>query len=158
MSQPTMGHGLRHTVGRRMDRRLRLVCGLWSAVCGLAVAGCVRRSLTIRTEPPGALVYVNDQLKGESPVTYDFLWYGWHRVTLRKEGFEGVDGRRLLSAPFYLWIPLDLVVELLPVPVRDERTWDYALTPAAAPVEPAPPVLIQPPHESPADRGVPPIQ
>jgi len=99
----------------------------------------VRRSLTIRTDPPGALIYVNDQLKGESPVTYDFQWYGWHRVMVRKEGFERVEDRQLLRSPAYLWIPFDLAMELLPFPIRDERTWHYTLSPAAISVAPTPP-------------------
>src|SRR3989338_3523892 len=105
----------------------------------LCASGCVRRSLTIRTDPQGASVYVNDQLKGESPVTYDFVWYGWHRVMVRKEGFERVEDRKLLSSPVYLWMPFDLAMELLPFPIRDARTWSYTLSPAAIPATPTPP-------------------
>ena len=105
----------------------------------LLTAGCVRRSLTIRSEPPGALVYVNDRLIGESPVTYDFTWYGWHRVILRKEGYQRLDDRQELRAPLHLWIPFDLVMELLPFPIRDARTWSYTLAPSAAPSSPTPP-------------------
>lgn len=115
--------------------RLALIVAL------LACTGCVRRQLTIRTEPPGAMVYVNDQLKGESPVAYDFIWYGHYRVMLRKDGYARLDDRRVLRAPVWLWIPLDLVMELLPVTVTDRRTWDYALTPAPALPEPEPPEL-----------------
>ena len=105
----------------------------------LALTGCVSRSLTIRTEPPGALVYVNDALKGESPVTYDFLWYGWHRVILRKEGYERLEERRELPAPAHFWIPFDLAMELAPFPVRDDRTWTFTLTPATTLPAPTPP-------------------
>lgn len=105
----------------------------------LLVSGCVHRQLTIRTEPPGALVYVNDQLKGPSPVSYDFLWYGWYRVTVRKDGYARVDDRRMLRSPIYLWVPLDLGMELLPFTVRDHRTWKYTLTPVTALPEPMPP-------------------
>jgi len=119
--------------------RKALLCGLWTVVCGLLLTGCVRRSLTIKTEPPGAAVFVNDELKGESPVTYDFTWYGWHRVTIRKEGFQRVEDRRLLRAPPYLWIPLDLAMQLVPVAVRDTRTWTYALEPMKELPAPQPP-------------------
>ena len=111
----------------------------------LVTAGCVRRSLTIRSEPPGALVYVNDRLVGESPVTYDFTWYGWHRVILRKQGYERLEDRQQLRAPLYLWIPVDLVMELLPFPIRDARTWVYTLTPSAVPARPEPPTEASPP-------------
>ena len=93
------------------------------------------------------MVYVNDQLKGTSPVTYDFLWYGWHRLTLRKAGFERLDDRKPLRAPVYLWIPFDLAMELAPFPIRDERTWSYTLTPTVTPPSPVPPELLTPATE-----------
>ena len=75
------------------------------------------------------MAYVNDQLKGKTPVTYDFVWYGWHRVMIRKEGFQRVDDRKKLGAPVYLWIPVDLVMELLPFRIRDQGTWESTLAP-----------------------------
>ena len=102
----------------------------------------------IRTDPPGATVYVNDQLKGTTPLTYDFLWFGWHRLTLRKEGFERLDDRKELRSPVYLWIPFDLAMELMPFSVHDARTWSYTLTPTVMPTSPAPPVLLEPPAPS----------
>ncbi len=115
---------------------------LLAAWVGLTVAtGCVHRSLTIRTDPPGAMVYLNDQLKGTSPVTYDFLWYGWYRLTLRKDGFERFDDHKLLDAPPHLWIPMDLAMEFLPFPVLDTRTWSYILKPLPPLPTPIPPPL-----------------
>ena len=140
--------------GRKPGRVWWVVrCLLPTAYCLLLLTtGCVRRSLTIRTDPPGALIYVNDQLKGESPVTYDFQWYGWHRVMVRKEGFERVEDRKLLRSPVYLWNPFDLAMELLPFPIRDARTWSYTLAPSAVPVAPKPPEMFTvPPTTEPAD-------
>ena len=119
---------------------------LLSIVYCLLVTGCVHRSLTIQTEPPGAQVYVNDELKGHSPVTYDFIWYGWYRVTLRKDGYQRMDDRKELRSPPYLWIPFDLAAELLPLPIRDTRTWSYTLTPAPALPTPMPPPTTEPSH------------
>ena len=120
--------------------------GYWLLVIGycLLSTGCVHRTLTIRTEPPGALVYVNDQLKGKSPVSYDFLWYGWHRLAIRKEGYEQLDDHQLLHCPFYLWIPFDGILELLPVSVHDTHTLSYTLTPAQALPTPSAPSLTAP--------------
>ena len=120
----------------------------------LMLTGCVHRSLTIRTEPPGASVYMNDEFKGQTPLTYDFVWYGWHRVLVRKDGFQRIDDRKQLRAPVYLWIPFDLVMELLPFPIHDRREWAYALTPAPTLVTPVPPAIIKSKPE-PAD-AVPP--
>ncbi len=113
----------------------------------LLLSGCIRRALTIQTEPPGARVYVNEEYKGTSPVTYDFMWYGWHRVRLEKDGYTQVEDRQLLRAPIYLWIPIDVVLELAPVPIRDQRTWRYVLTPPEELPTPRPPAASHEPVE-----------
>ena len=109
--------------------------------------GCIRRNLTIRSEPPGATLLVNDKNLGTTPYAYDFMWYGWYRITLTKEGYERLDDHVLLKAPIYCWIPFDLVMELLPVPVRDSRTLTYQLRPKPALTTPVPPATAP---ESPA--------
>ena len=143
---PDGGHGPRHRPDRWQlgFQRCGLICGLWTVVCGLLSTGCVRRTLTIKTEPPGALIYMNDAPQGTSPVTYDFAWYGWYRVMARKDGFARLDDRRLLRCPVYLWIPLDLFMELLPLPIHDTRVWSYTLTPAASLRNPTPPPATEP--------------
>jgi len=121
-----------------------LVAGCWLL---LFTTGCIRRSLTIRSEPPGAELRVNDKLLGTTPYAYDFMWYGWYRIKLTKPGYEQRDDRVLLRAPFYLWIPFDLVMELLPVPIHDTRALSYTLTPWQRLPEPAPPILPPPVEE-----------
>ena len=96
------------------------------------------------------MVYLNDRLIGETPVTFDFTWYGWHRVILRKDGFERIEDRKELRAPIALWIPFDLAMELLPFPIRDARTWSYTLNPVSTPLAPKPPELILPTTKPPA--------
>lgn len=123
--------------------RLCLVLG---AVC-CVLSGCIHRSLTVLTEPPGAKVYINDELKGDTPVSYDFTWYGWYRLTLRKDGFDRVDDHRFVKAPMYFWIPFDLVMELVPLTIRDARTWSYTLTKSAELPTPAPPKTLSPEQE-----------
>jgi hypothetical protein len=127
-------------------RRVRaLAAAALVAGVSLLPGGCVRRSLTIKSDPPGALVYVNDQLIGQTPVSYDFMWYGWQRVSLHKDGFERFDDRRKLRAPVHLWIPFDLAMELMPFTIRDDRTWAYDLTAMPVPTPPAPPEPVAAP-------------
>jgi hypothetical protein len=39
----------------------------------VAATGCVQRRMTIRSDPPGALVYVDDYQIGTTPVSHDFV-------------------------------------------------------------------------------------
>lgn len=109
------------------------------AVSCLLTAGCVRRQLTIRSEPPGATIMVNDEIVGVTPHSYDFLWYGWHRISLAKDGYERLDDRVNIASPPVLWIPFDLAMELLPMTFRDDRQFAYQLAPLAPLPDPKPP-------------------
>ena len=57
-----------------MTRRCQAVAkGLaFAAVLGLVAAGCVERTITVRSDPPGALVYLDDVERGETPCTFRF--------------------------------------------------------------------------------------
>jgi len=55
-------------------------------VLPLAAGGCVHRTLEVESNPPGALVYLNGEEVGRTPMRKEFLWYGTYDVQLRKEG------------------------------------------------------------------------
>ena len=100
-------------------------------------AGCVRRTLTITTDPPQALVYLNDQEVGRSTVTRDFLWYGDYDVIVRKEGFETLSTHWQVQAPWYQVTPFDFFAEVLwPAQLHDQHEAHFVLEPRQLP-EPA---------------------
>ena len=97
--------------------------------------GCVRRSLTVKSDPPGALVYLNGVEVGRTPMTRDFTWYGTYDVTLRKEGYETLKTEGKVIAPWWQWVPIDFFAEALPL--HDRRELAYTMKPyAAATVDP----------------------
>jgi hypothetical protein len=99
------------------------------AICACA-AGCVQRRLTIRSNPPGALVYVDDYPVGTTPVSTDFIYYGTRKVRLVKSGYETLTVLQPIPAPWYQYPGLDFVSEnLVPGEIRDERVVDYQLQP-----------------------------
>jgi hypothetical protein len=101
----------------------------------LLLAGCVRRSLTVKSDPPGTIVYLNGVEVGRTPMTRDFTWYGTYDVVLRKEGYETLKTEGQVIAPWWQWVPIDLFAELLPL--RDRRELAYTMKPyAAATVDP----------------------
>jgi hypothetical protein len=107
-----------------------------AAICLLVVAvivaesGCVRRRLNVRTNPPGALVYVDNQLIGETPCGVDFTYYGTREIRLVKPGFETLAINQPIPTPWYEYPPLDFVSEnLWPAKIRDNRTVVYDMRP-----------------------------
>lgn len=115
----------------------RLNRALWVCVFGVSVvllSGCVERKLTINTEPQGALVALNDEEIGTSPVTVGFNWYGDYKVRIEKDGYEIVNTHRKLDAPAHDGFPLDFFYEVLwPGSIVDEYEWTFALTEFKAP-------------------------
>ena len=96
------------------------------AVAG-SLSGCVRRQMTITSEPAGAMVYLNDREVGRTPLTTDFLWYGTYDVQLRKDDYETLSARTRVVAPWWGWPPFDLAAEMMPFHPTDHRKLNYVL-------------------------------
>jgi hypothetical protein len=94
------------------------------------LAGCVERKLTINTKPEGALVVLNDEEIGESPVTVNFNWYGDYCVRISKEGYETLNTHRDLKGPWYDHFPFDFFAEIVnPNRIVDSYEWTFELSP-----------------------------
>jgi hypothetical protein len=103
------------------------VCML--AVCSLNT-GCVRKRLTFRTNPAGAMVYVDKQPIGLTPVSTNFTYYGTRSVEIVKDGYRTEKFLRKIHPPWYEIPPLDFVSETLwPFEQRDERIIDVQMSP-----------------------------
>lgn len=89
--------------------------------------GCIDRRIMVTSEPPGALVWLNDVEVGRTPVTTRFLWYGDYEVRVRMDGYETVTARRTAEMPVYEHPPIDLVASALPIRIR--RHWHFDLVP-----------------------------
>ncbi|MGD0465022.1 MAG: PEGA domain-containing protein [Tepidisphaeraceae bacterium] len=124
-----------------MKRRIGLVCCIAPVFAG--TGGCVERILTVQSNPPGALVYLNGQEMGRTPVQRDFTWYGTYDVTVRCEGYQTIKKPEPVIAPFYEWVPIDLVAELLPIPLKDHHTLTYNLQPMPAATEASPGLMTR---------------
>ena len=96
----------------------------------LCISGCVRRRMMIRSNPPGARVYVDDYEIGTTPVSHNFIYYGQRKIRLVKDGYETLTLMQSIPAPWYQIPPLDFVTEnLVPGEIRDQRTFHYQLVP-----------------------------
>jgi hypothetical protein len=86
--------------------------------------------MTIRSNPPGATVYVDDQEIGETPVSTSFVYYGTRKIQLVKDGYETLTIKHRFAAPWYQVPPLDFFSEnVIPYEFRDERILDLEMEP-----------------------------
>ncbi len=105
-----------------------------SLIAAMILSGCVERLLTINTQPQGALVTLNDEEIGISPVTVSFEWYGDYNVAIRKEGFETLKTHRKLKGPWYDKFPFDFFAGVLsPKRIVDSYEWTFELAPQEEP-------------------------
>src|SRR5262249_48307508 len=77
-------------------RRLVLVL---CATAALLSSGCMHRRLTIRSDPPGALVQVDGEEVGYTPTSIDYTYYGTREITLQRAGYKSLTTQTKLPAP-----------------------------------------------------------
>ena len=103
---------------------------LAATLVAVGLCGCVERRYTIRSEPPGALVIVNDEEIGTTPVSRAFTFYGDRRIRLIREGYEVMDVIQPINAPYWDNLLTEFFTEnLIPYTMRDERSFTYKLSP-----------------------------
>jgi hypothetical protein len=96
----------------------------------IAAPGCVRRRLLVRSNPPGAMVYVDNQPIGTTPCATSFTYYGTREIKLVKPGYETLRVEQPIPPPWYQIPPIDFVAEnAVPADINDYRTVTYTMSP-----------------------------
>lgn len=94
----------------------------------LSATGCVRRRLTVRSTPPGAIVHVDNQRIGTTPCSVDYVYYGTREIRLSLPGYETLTVNQPLPAPWYELPGIDFISEnLVPARIEDARTVSFNL-------------------------------
>ena len=91
------------------------------------LTSCAERKITIRSNPPDAIVLVDGQKKGVTPSTFNFTFYGTREITLQKEGYQTLKTSAKIKAPFMHIFPFDLLMLLVPYPITDHHVLSYQL-------------------------------
>ena len=95
-----------------------------------STSGCIRKRMTVRTSPPGAMAYIDKQPIGLTPVSTSFTYYGTRSIEIVRDGYRTERFLRRFNPPWYAIPPLDFFSETLwPYEMRDERIIDVQLTP-----------------------------
>ena len=86
--------------------------------------------MTIRSNPPGALVYIDNQEVGVTPMSVPFTYYGTREIRLEKDGFETLTVSENIKAPWYEKPGAEFISEnLWPAEIKDEREFAFQLQP-----------------------------
>jgi len=86
--------------------------------------------MTVRSNPPGALLYVDDYEVGPTPASINFTYYGTRKIRLVKDGYETLTVMQSFPTPWYEYVPLDFVSEnVVPGKIRDQHCLDFQLKP-----------------------------
>ena len=102
---------------------------LFAALLLSSQVGCVHRRVTIRTDPPGALAFLDDREIGNTPASTDVTYYGARDLRLVLPGYQTVNRQIQLSTPWYQFPPLDFVSDnLLPLQVTNRQDFNFRLT------------------------------
>ncbi len=109
-----------------MSARIAILC----TILLVLAAGCVERRMTIRSEPPQAVVYLEGAETGLTPCTVEFVHYGTREISLQKQGYETKKVYQKITPPWYQIFPLDMFFEMLwPFKMTDQRAFTYKLEP-----------------------------
>ena len=109
----------------------RLLAFASISAVALSATGCVERRMTVVSDVPNALVKVDGQEIGHTPVSTSFTYYGDRQIQLIKDGYETKTVNQRIAPPWYQLPGLDFVSEVLwPYRIRDERRYQYSLEPS----------------------------
>lgn len=110
---------------RTISPRLRSTFLLALGAAALVLPACVRRSILVTSEPPGATVFLNDQQIGTTPCETDFRFFGTYDVRLTLDGYQSIVTSEEAKAPLHEQPGLDLVAA--PFPFNTRIAWHYVL-------------------------------
>ncbi len=111
--------------------------GLAAPLFLLALGSCkAQRVITFTSNPPGAIIRLDDEVIGVTPLQREFLHYGTHLVTFYKPGFLTLDKLHKTVPPWYGRFPLDIVSEvLIPIGWRDDERVHAELVAGSEPLK-----------------------
>lgn len=114
----------RYALGMKHRSSIGLI-GIAAAALGLA--GCRTRTLEITSDPPGALVWLNDEQIGRTPLEVGFVHHGTYDVRMRLDGYAPLTTKRSTGASFADQPGVDFVSQAAP---GESRTiWFFTLEP-----------------------------
>jgi hypothetical protein len=106
-------------------------------VLGLALlSSCAaQREIVVLSDPPGAIVRLDETIVGTTPYRHGFEDYGSRRITLYRSGYRTTSEIVKISPPWFAYFPLDYISEvLIPIGWKDMHEFHFTLEPESGPM------------------------
>ena len=104
----------------------RFVCLLALVLVSGGSSGCVERYFVVQSNPPGAMVYVNNVQQSPTPAVVPYTYYGTYNIQLVRDGYRTLNVQEKISAPWYAYPPIDFAAEVIyPFRIEDIRRYSY---------------------------------
>jgi hypothetical protein len=102
---------------------------LIGSCAAILCAGCAaQHELIVLSDPPGAIVRLDETIVGTTPHRQNFEDYGSRRITLYRNGYRTTSEIVKISPPWYAYFPLDFISEvLIPVGWKDSHEFHFQL-------------------------------
>jgi hypothetical protein len=107
--------------------QLRMMRILFCLILFALPLGCVKRTLSITTTPPNALVWLNDREVGRTPLKVGFLYYGEYDIRIQHEDTESLMTTRWVTAPWWDAPFVDIAAEAIPVEINSAPSLHFDL-------------------------------
>jgi hypothetical protein len=91
--------------------------------------GCVKRTISITTNPDGALVWVNDREMGRTPLEFEFTYYGEYDIRVELNSHEPIMTTAWTSQPVWDAPFVDFVADVAPLNLSSNTNWHFNLMP-----------------------------
>ena len=106
------------------------------------LTGCVERLFTVRSDPPGAIVRLDDEVVGTTPCEVEYVWYGTREISVELSGYRPVSRLVEFPSPWWQFFPLDFLTDVvLPFTITDRKNLRVSFEPAPATIDEARGVL-----------------
>ncbi len=94
------------------------------------LSGCVQRRLQIRSQPEGALVSIDRQPVGATPLAVPYTYSGTREFQLEKDGYKTIRVDQNVRPAWFDRFPVSLFSNNFAFrELRDDRVFDFELEP-----------------------------
>ena len=109
------------------DLLLRVVVLVSLCVLIPLATGCVRRKVAITSTPSEALVWVNSQEVGRTPLVFEFTYDGTYDVRLIHDDCVALSTSASTDPPVWDLPGIDFFAEIMPIEFTREVAWHFDL-------------------------------